>query len=182
MATSGTRVCRWGRLRGGRKLGFVLWLLPAVPWRWRGKRCGSAIILISRLLRSPLGASVFPNLGFWLEGVSAWSSGEVCTPRICGGGVALRPLCGFVPFGLGVQISVLGSSAVSSWLCPSEILRLVLSCGHGWEACSLGVVNRVGFFFCGSLCRAQGGIRVIVGLVLLRSCSERWQLACHLFP
>lgn len=39
-----------------------------------------------------------------------WRSGEVCSPWICGGGVALRPLCGFVSFGLGVQISVLGSS------------------------------------------------------------------------
>lgn len=31
-----------------------------------------------------------------------WRSGEVCSPWICGGGVALRPLCGFVSFGLGV--------------------------------------------------------------------------------
>lgn len=34
-----------------------------------------------------------------------------------------------------------------SWFCLSEILRLVISCGHGCEACSLGVVNRVGFSF-----------------------------------
>ena len=74
-----------------------------------------------------------------------WRSGEVCSPWICGGGVALRPLSvGSCLLGLVFKSRYL---VPPSWFCLSEILRLVLSCGHGWEACSLGVVNRVGFSF-----------------------------------
>lgn len=78
-----------------------------------------------------------------------------------------------MPSGFGGLVSVLGSLVV--WwcggprrLCLSEILLLVLSGGHESESKELST--------------ELGDLPCLVGLVLLRSGSERWRLARHSFP
>ncbi|KAG5397105.1 hypothetical protein IGI04_018919 [Brassica rapa subsp. trilocularis] len=91
MATSGTRVCRWGRFRGGRNLGFALQLSPdsdlrvtacgapvrfvlADPWWW----CGFEVALWVRVLWAWCS-----NLGTWFLG-GAWNRVGFVFRRSCG--------------------------------------------------------------------------------------------------